>query len=171
MTGSSTVMIRKCQESDQRDVCELVVGIMAREFPKEAATFPTQDLEDISTSYGQLGEAFFVASINGKIVGTVGVKQEDKRTALLRRLFVDSRYRREKIGSRLVERAVQFCREVGYEELIFKTTSTMNSAVQLCEKRGFIPKARLELGPIQLLKFALFLKSEAALPQGKTVSS
>jgi len=165
------VMIRKCQESDQRAVRDLIAGIMAREFPKEAATFPTQDLENISTSYGQLGEAFFVASINGKIVGTVGIKQEDQRTALLRRLFVDAKYRREKIGSQLVERAIQFCREVGYEELVFKTTSTMNNAVQLCEKKGFVPKARLGLGPVQLLKFAFFLKSEAALPQGKTASS
>ena len=165
------VTIRKCQEDDQKEIRNLIVGIMAQEFPKEAATFPTDDLENISASYGKLGEAFFVASTNGKIVGTVGIKQEDKRTALLRRLFVDSKYRRKKIGSQLIERAVQFCREVGYHELIFKTTSTMANAVQLCEQKGFVPKARLGLGPIQLLKFALFLKNEVALPQGKATSS
>ena len=163
--------IQKCQEDDQKEVRNLIAGIMAQEFPKEAATFPTDDLEDISASYGKLGEAFFVASINGKIVGTVGIKQEDKRTALLRRLFVDSKYRRKKIGSQLIERAIQFCREVGYDELIFKTTSTMANAVRLCEQKGFVPKTRLDLGPIQLLKFALFLKSEAALPQSKTAPS
>ncbi len=165
------VTIRKCQASDEKAIRDLIAGIMAQEFPKEASTFPTSDLEDISSSYGHLAEAFFVAATNGRIVGTVAIKQEDKRTAMLRRLFVDSQYRRKKIGSQLIERAIQFCREVGYDELIFKTTSTMKSAVQICEKKGFTPKARLDLGPVQLLKFALFLKSEAVLPQGKTTSS
>ena len=154
------VMIRKCQENDQRSIRDLIAEIMAREFPKEAATFPTQDLEDISRSYGQLGEAFFVASINGKIVGTVAIKQEDKRTALLRRLFVDSKYRREKIGSQLVERAIQFCREVGYEELIFKTTSRMADAIKLMRKRGFQSRAKVPLGSVELLKLALSIKDK-----------
>lgn len=165
------VTIRKCHESDQKEVRDLIVRIMAKEFPKEAATFPVEDLENIASSYGKLGEAFFVAVSNGRVVGSVAVKQEDERTALLRRLFVASDFRRKKIGSQLIDRAVQFCREVGYHELIFKTTSAMENAVQLCEKKGFVPKARLELGPVRLLKFALFLKSEAVLPQGKAISS
>ncbi len=164
------VTIRKSQAGDEKAIRDLIIGIMALEFPEEASTFPTSDLEDVGTSYGNLGEAFFVAATNGKIVGTVAVKQEDKRTAMLRRLFVDSKSRRKKIGSQLIDRAIQFCREVGYDELIFKTTSTMKNAVQLCEKKGFVSKARLDLGPVQLLKFALFLKSEAVLPQGKANS-
>ncbi|MBI4395320.1 MAG: GNAT family N-acetyltransferase, partial [Candidatus Omnitrophica bacterium] len=141
------------------------------EFPKERASFPIDDLDDISSCYGKLGEAFFVALDHGKVIGTVAVKQEDARTAMLRRLFVDSKHRRQKIGFQLVDRAIEFCREVGYDELIFKTTSNMNSAVQLCEKKGFVPKAKLNLGQVQLLKFALFLKNESVLPQSKTISS
>ena len=165
------VTIRKCHESDQKEVRDLIQQIMAEEFPREVATFPTEDLADIALSYGKLGEAFFVAATDGQIIGTVAVKQEDKRTALLRRLFVASEYRRKKIGSQLIDRAIQFCREVGYHELIFKTTSAMGNAVQLCEKKGFVPKAKLDLGPVKLLKFALFLKHDTAVPQGKTTSS
>lgn len=144
---------------------------MQEEFPHDRSSFPVEDLNDISESYGKLGEAFFVAMDHGKIIGTVGIKHEDKRTALLRRLFVESNHRRQRIGDQLVERAVEFCREVGYDELIFKTTSNMESAVKLCEKKGFVPKAKLDLGQLQLLKFALFLKHETALPQSKAVSS
>lgn len=166
----SIATIRKCQSSDQQAARDLIANVMREEFPQESSTFPLADLNDISVSYGKLGEAFFVASLNGKVIGTVGIKREDERTALLRRLFVDSKYRRKKIGTQLLERAIEFCREVGYDELIFKTTSTMESAVQLCEKKGFTPKAKLELGSVQLLKFALFLKGETVLPQSKTVS-
>ena len=165
------VIIRKCHENDQLSAKQLVTRILKAEFPKEISAFPLEDLEEINRSYGKLGEAFFVACEDGKIIGTVGVKQEDERTALLRRLFVDSSYRRKKLGSQLVERAIQFCREVGYEELIFKTTSTMKNAIRLCEIKGFAPRARLDLGPVQLVKFSLFLKNESVLPQKKTVSS
>ena len=165
------VTIRKCHESDQEPAKELIAKILQAEFPKEISAFPIKDLNDINRSYGKLGEAFFVATENGAIIGTVAVKQEDERTGLLRRLFVDSSYRRKKIGSQLIDRAIEFCREVGYEELIFKTTSTMSHAIRLCETKGFVPRARLDIGPVQLVKFTLYLKNESVLPQKKTVSS
>ncbi|OGW87223.1 MAG: hypothetical protein A3C35_06950 [Omnitrophica bacterium RIFCSPHIGHO2_02_FULL_46_11] len=163
----SITTIRKCQSSDEPAARELIVNVLQREFPKDAQNIPSDDLDDIGSSYGKLGEAFFIALSNGKIVGTVGIKQEDERTAFLRRLFVAPEFRRKQIGSQLIERAVEFCREVGYDEIIFKTTSTMDKAVRLCEKRGFVPKAKLGVGPVQLLKFALFLKTEALSRQGK----
>lgn len=163
--------IRKCQPEDRKGARDLIVRVLAEEFPKEAENFPTGDLEDISSSYGKLGEAFFVALNANKVIGTVAVKREDERTAMLRRLFVEPGHRRKMIGTRLLERAIQFCREVGYDELIFKTTSTMQSAVRLCEKKGFVSKAKLSIGPIQLLKFALFLKSEPRVHEKETASS
>ncbi|MBI4368115.1 MAG: GNAT family N-acetyltransferase [Candidatus Omnitrophica bacterium] len=163
--------IRKCHPNDQNAARNLIVRIMGEEFPKESSSFPVDDLDEIGSSYGKLGEAFFVAVTDGKIVGTIGVKQEDKRTAMLRRFFVDSGCRGKRIGSQLLDRAIEFCREVGYDEVIFKTTSTMENAVHLCERRGFLPRAKLEVGAIKLLKFALFLKGEAAAAPSHKVSS
>lgn len=165
------ITIRKCHENDQAAAKDLVAGILKHEFPKESHAFPIEDLNEIHRSYGKLGEAFFVAVDNNQIVGTVAIKQEDERTALLRRLFVNDRYRRKKLGTQLVDRAIEFCREVGYEELIFKTTSTMSHAIRLCEAKGFIPRARLDIGPVQLVKFTLYLKNSLNLPQQKTVLS
>ncbi|MBI4357870.1 MAG: GNAT family N-acetyltransferase [Candidatus Omnitrophica bacterium] len=165
------VTIRKCHPGDQKAIQDLIVRIMNHEFQKERLSFPIEDLDDVCSSYGKLGEAFFVAQEDGRIVGTIGVKQEDERTALMRRLFVDSTYRRKGIGGQLIERAVEFCREVGYDELTFKTTSTMDHAVRMCEKKGFVAKAKLGVGPIYLLKFALFLKEEPILSRGKKAAS
>lgn len=165
------ITIRKCHEIDQKAAKDLIARILKEEFPKESMAFPIDDLNEINRSYGKLGEAFFIASENNSVIGTVAIKQEDERTALLRRLFVDASYRRKKIGSQLIERAIDFCREVGYEELIFKTTSTMSHAIKLCEAKGFVPRTRLDLGPVQLVKFTLYLKHESVLPQKKTVPS
>lgn len=162
--------IRKCQSGDVKAVRELVTSVLNEEFPKEAQAYPTNDLNDILDSYGKLGEAFFVATIGDQVVGTVGIKREDERVALLRRLFVAQDCRRKKVGVQLLERAIDFCREVGYDEVIIKTTSTMDRAVQLCEKRGFIPRARLSLGSLELLKLALFLKDKSFFSKGETAA-
>lgn len=156
---STKIEIQKCDQSHARAAHLLIERILKQEFPSESQAYPTQDLEDILQSYGSLGEAFFVAVDGERVVGTVGIKREDDRTAFLRRLFVSSDYRGKRIGEKLLERAIQFCKEVGYDEIVFKTTSTMERAIQLCKKKGFGQKAHIDLGPIQLLKFALFLKN------------
>lgn len=155
--------IRRYDRADQKAVKDLIQGILTKEFSAETHAYPTQDLEDILSSYSSLGEAFFVATEANRIIGTVAVKREDERIAFLRRLFVLSEYRHRKIGSALIDHAIQFCKEAGYDEIVFKTTSTMRGAIGLCEQKGFVPRARLDLGPIQLLKYALFLKPEVVL--------
>ncbi len=155
----STIAIHRFTSSDQGQVRDLITSIMSEEFGEEKAAYPTEDIEDIQRSYGGLGEAFFVASENhGKVIGTVAVKKEDDRVALLRRLFVAKFYRKKKIGLQLIDRALQFCDEVGYKEIIFRTTSRMEGAIKLCEKRGFIARAHIPMGAVTLLKFSLSLR-------------
>src|SRR3989338_2964271 len=154
------IVIRKFEPADGAAVKELIGRVLTEEFPDEAEAFTSVDLDDIESAYGKLGETFFVACVNGRVVGTVGIKQEDSRTALLRRLFVDSGFRGRRLGDLLADRAIEFCREVGYEELIFKTTSTMKNAIELGKRKGFVPRARLSLGSVELVKFVLFLKKE-----------
>ncbi len=163
----SKIVVQKCDQSRAEAARQLIERILKQEFPSESQAYPTQDIEDVTRSYGNLGEAFFVAIDGEKVIGTVGIKREDDRTAFLRRLFVSTEYRGKKIGEKLVERAIQFCTEVGYDEIVFKTTSTMERALRLCKKKGFVQKAHIDLGPIQLLKFALYLKNGAHVKNGR----
>jgi len=155
--------IRKIRKEDYSQVQELITSIMKNEFSEDLSAYPLQDIDDISASYGNLGEAFFVAADNGMIMGTVGIKREDERTALLRRIFVKPEFRGQKLGSELLDRAVEFCREVGYQEMVFKTTSRMQSAIKLCQNKDFVERAKIELGEIELFKFTRFLKENSPL--------
>lgn len=151
--------VRKIKQSEYTKAKELIDNILHSEFPEDADAYPLEDLKDIDASYGHLAEAFFVAvDDKSNLIGTVAVKREDDRTAFLRRIFVDPNSRGKQIGKKLIKRAIDFCQEVGYEEIIFKTTSRMQSAIKLCEKYGFVERAKLDLGAIELLKFTLFLK-------------
>lgn len=149
------VKIRKFQPGDEQAVKDLIAGIMNQEFPQSLSAFPLDDLNHIQDVYGKLGEAFFVAEDSHKIIGTVGVKREDDRIALLRRIFVAPEYRKQKIGVQLVERTIEFCKEVGYQEIVFKSSSKMDGAIRLCQKKGFHQRAKLEMGGMELLKFVL----------------
>lgn len=153
------IQIRHFSPGDKPAIQDLIQHIMDAEFKEDCAAFPVQDLETLQDSYGQLGEAFFVAEDDKKIVGTVGVKREDNRIAFLRRFFVDPDYRRKKIGLQLLNRAIEFAEEVGYQELVLKTTSGMKEAIELVRKRGFQSRAKVPMGQIELLKFSFPLRN------------
>lgn len=150
--------IRRFEPKDQDSVAALITEIMSEEFRDEAKAYPTDDLKHIQQTYGGLGEAFFVATNGNQIIGTVAIKKEDERVALLRRLFVAAPFRKQQIGFKLMDRALEFCDEVGYHEIVFKTTSQMKGAIKICENRGFAPRAKLPMGSVELLKFSLSLR-------------
>ena len=154
---SFLVEIRKFKSGDEQAVETLITGIMNEEFPQTKDAYPSEDLRDIPRVYGKSGEAFFVATNQNHIVGTVAIKREDDRTALLRRIFVVPTHRNQRIGVRLIEHAIDFCKQTGYEEVVFKTSSKMDKAIRLCENKGFQQRAKLEVGGLELLRLVLFL--------------
>lgn len=159
--GCDMVEIRRFAPGDEASVRKLICGIMNEEFKEDQAAYPTEDIDDIPRSYGGIGEAFFVAANGHEIIGTVGLKKEDDRTVLMRRLFVSKSHRKQQIGTRLIQRALRFCEEVGYQEIVFRTTSRMKGAALVCQKCGFAQRAKLNLGNLELFKFALSLKKAA----------
>ncbi len=158
------ITIRRFAPEDQSQVVRLIHEIMEQEFKDDRPAYPTQDIESISQTYGRLGEAFFVAVMDHQLVGTAAIKKEDDRVALLRRLFVAAPYRKQDIGLKLIDTALQFCDKMGYQEVVFKTTSRMQAAAKTCQKRGFVQRAKLQLGNVEILKFVCALSN---MPQKK----
>ena len=154
------VQIRRYELADKEAIKKLICSIMDREFQADKEAFSAEDLENLEKHYGNFGEAFFVAEDGKGIIGTAAVKREDDRIALIRRIFVAPDYRKKRIGLRLLSRAVEFCKEVGYRELIFRTTSHMTAAIELVKKQGFQSRAKVPMGQVELLKFALSLESK-----------
>ena len=163
------ITIRRSIKEDDASVVALISGIMDSEFHDAKHAYPIEDVECIEKAYGGIGEAFFVALDNQsrKVVGTVAIKKESSRVALLRRLFVAPTHRNLKIGKRLIGRALEFCREVGYEEVVFKTTSRMSGAIDLCRKNGFAQRAHIVLGPVELIKLSLNLRDDFHAGKGR----
>ncbi len=150
--------IRAFKDSDSKRVKELILSILTTEYPFDKNAYSDSDLDSIKEVYGGDRNHFFVIDDNGAIAGTVGIKEDDRETALLRRLFVSPNYRRKGLGKMLIDKALEFAREKKYKSIVFRTTNRMVQAIELCKKKDFVEKEKLDLGGFQIYKFELSLK-------------
>ena len=149
--------VRSFREEDEAAVKELISSILNREFLFEKKAYSDTDLNMISKVYTGSRNIFLVGELDHQIIGTVAVKEDDRDTALLRRVFVDPAYRGKKFGSRLVDEALQFCRQRGYKKVVFRGTTGMSAAISLIQKKGFSEIERIHFGEVEMIHFALNL--------------
>ena len=147
--------LRNFQQEDASGVKNLIISILADEYPIDRAAYSDTDLERILDVYGGKNECFFVIEEDGLIVGTAGIKRESKDEALLRRLFVDPCHRNMGYGSQLLKSAIKFCRDNGYRKIFFRCTDRMINAMKLCEKEGFTKKETLQISGFYIHKLEL----------------
>jgi len=149
--------VRSFREGDEVAVKELVSTILNREFLLEKKAYSDTDLNMISKVYTGSRNIFLIGEVDDQIIGTAAVKEDDRDTALLRRVFVNPAYRGKKFGSRLVDEALQFCRQQGYKKVVFRGTTGMSAAISLIRKKGFSEIERLRFGEVEMIHFALNL--------------
>ncbi len=149
------MQIRPIQSKDEKQVKKLISDILSKEFEFGHSAYSYGDLDSIDKVYGGKREGFFALEEKGKIAGTVGVKEESKKTAIIRRLFVDPSFRRKGYGSLLLDRALDFCKEKDYHEAVFHAVTSMKNAIDLCRSRGFKEKEELVLGGVDVTRFVL----------------
>lgn len=124
------------------------------------------DIDDIESAYMKYpGNHFWVAeTLDGQIVGTVGIQQHDEGIGEIRRLRVAVPFRRRGIGAALMETALQFCQEKGYLKVKLDTFMDARAAVQLFEKFRFHHEHTKTLGDKQLMYFYFDLYSRGQSP-------
>lgn len=150
--------IRKFIETDGVKIKELILSILEKEYPFDRKAYSDTDLENIAATYGGPRDIFFVIEKEGQIIATAGIKEDSREVALLRRVFVSPAERRKGYGSKLLGKTVTFCEENGYKEMVFRATSKMVQAIELCKKSGFKEAEKLDLGGFFIHKFVLNLK-------------
>ncbi len=94
---------------------------------------------------------FFVAyAETGEIISTIGIRGYDKdfpefrhlysrdSTSSIWRLFVDERFRRCGLASKMFSIAENFANEVNYNEIYLHTHKTLSGAIEFWTKMGFV---------------------------------
>ncbi|KAF4088978.1 hypothetical protein AMELA_G00061430 [Ameiurus melas] len=97
------------------------------------------DMADIESYYMKpTGSCFWVAVLNGQVVGIVAAQgQEDDNTVELRRMSVDSRFRGKGIAKALGRRVLEFAMLNNYSAVVLGTTAVKMAAHKLYESLGF----------------------------------
>ena len=98
----------------------------------------------------------------GRVVGMIGVQHHEDAEGVgeVRRLRVDPAHRRRRVGSRLLESAVRFCRETGCLKVALDTFIEREPAVALFERHRFRHGRTRQVHGKDMLYFYLDLYSQ-----------
>jgi ribosomal protein S18 acetylase RimI-like enzyme len=123
------------------------------------------DIENVAEAYlsDNGSSCFWVAELNGDVVGMVGVQHTVDNTAEIRRLRVRADKRRRGIGAKLMEQAISFCRHHAYLKVVLDVRLEHEPAIALFGKFAFQLARRREVAGRCMLDFYLDLYRE---PEG-----
>ena len=107
----------------------LEVDLCFQDFEEELLTLPGK----YATPDGRL----YVILIEGKLAGCIGLRRYDETRCEMKRLFVRPQFRGLRLGKILAEKIIQDAKDIGYEEMVLDTLSSLESAVYMYRKMGF----------------------------------
>lgn len=82
-------------------------------------------------------ERCWIAELDGRVVGSVFVVEEDADTAKLRMLYVEPDARGHGIGRKLVRACLAFARDKGYRRMLLWTNDCLDAARAIYVAEGF----------------------------------
>ena len=89
---------------------------------------------DISKEY----EVFYcLVTEDDRVMGTVALKKLDDHTAELKSLYLDSAFRGQGLGKRLIDAAINEARMRGFKTVVLDSMKKYKAAGRLYEKCGF----------------------------------
>jgi GNAT superfamily N-acetyltransferase len=138
------VRIRSYLPEDRAAVRALIEPILA-EFGFAGATGGMErDLEEAAARYGAPGAGFWVAELDGAVVGTVAVRPKEDGVCELKRLYVRADLRGAGLGQALYEHAEAFARAAGYQRIWLDSSRRFAGAHRLYRRNGFVLLERLD---------------------------
>ena len=134
------------------DVQEFLFSMIKKEFGFGYIPKWHQDIVNMEEYYirPQRNNFFVAYSETGEIIATIGIRAYDKdfpefrhlyskdTTSSVWRLFVDERYRRCGLASKMFSIAENFAKEAGYDDIYLHTHKTLPGALEKRKKMGFV---------------------------------
>jgi len=117
------------------------------------------ELKTIEKQYGKPGGALLLAYKEKIAIGCVGIKKLDKETAELKRMFVRTEYRKNRIGRKLLELSIDIAKELNYRKIRLDTLLSMTQAQNLYRIFGFYDIPSYRFNPI---KGAIYMEKKIA---------
>ena len=122
----------------QKQIIDVIgKGLMELEvIPKSDKPLQDKDLYKISKVYKDRGK-FWVALREGKVVGTVAIRDMGNNVAKLNRMFVLNDLHGTEVGQSLFDCAIKHAKQQGFKEIILNTHPLMKRAHHFYSKNNF----------------------------------
>lgn len=151
------ISFEEITKTNEKEVAEFINRILTTEFKDIVHHLDADDLNNLCDAYSGKRNFFLVLRNSGKIIGTVGIKEENRQVALLRRLFIAPECRKKGYARILVEKAEEFCRKQRYQMISFRGNNQMDSALRAIEKLKFIRKDIISFGVFHMYIYVKLL--------------
>jgi GNAT superfamily N-acetyltransferase len=140
--------LRTMRADEAVAVRDLILDVLNAEYGMALSLDELPDLVDAHRTYIASGDGhFWVALLDGRIAGCIGVLRLSGADFELRRMYVRPDCRGMGIAQRLLDRLLDWSSRRGVRCLYLETNARWHAAHHIYEKHGFVPVARDALPP------------------------
>ena len=133
-------VIRPMTAADDAPVAALIRECLkAADLDRPGTVYFDAGLDHLSQFYAaEPKRHYFVATQNGRVLGGVGIAEYDPThgVAELQKFYVHGDLQGHGIGKRLLQHAVDYARQVGYQSVYLETYHTLKTAVHVYHEFG-----------------------------------
>lgn len=133
------ISIDRYAPGDQKEVVAFIVPIQREEFGIEISVEDQPDLMQIQSFYQAGTGDFWLARIQGEVIGTIGLKDIGNGEVALRKMFVAARWRGREFGlaKQMLELLMTASKGPDVKRIYLGTTEKFTAAHRFYEKHGF----------------------------------
>jgi len=92
---------------------------------------------DFYNKYNPNKDQFWLAEFNGEIIGSIAIVGHTQTKAQLRWFILHPDYRGYGLGKSLLNEAMAYCKNKGYQNVFLETTQDQEKAIKMYEQFGF----------------------------------
>jgi len=109
------------------------------------------EINNLQDMYVKPKGGLLIASVDNTLdVGVVGIREFEGNVCELKRMYVKDLYRKTGIGRRMLEMAVNYARDLGYDKIRLDSLSSLQVAIKLYLDYGFIETSSYRYNPSDL---------------------
>ena len=128
------------EDKYQNQIVELILKIQNVEYNINLGIEEQMDLMNIRNEYMSNGGNFWLfLDDEDKVIGTIALKKLTNNVAVLKKFFVDSRFRGRAygVGADLYESLFSFAKRAGFKQIILDTPAVATRSHNFYRKVGF----------------------------------
>jgi putative acetyltransferase len=133
--------IRTIESGDNKALAKIIRNSL-EEFKanKPGTVYFDETTDHLSEVFKTSGSIYFVAEMNGEIIGGSGIYPTanlDAGTCELVKLYLSANARGKGVGKLLMDKCITAAKELGYKKIYLETMPELTVAIPMYEKFGF----------------------------------